>query len=79
MSGCSKMTSLRCGLFLQKNQPKMIVYPRNLWYNEGNIQEAANKQVLGLGTIINRAGIIAGGLAGGFTGKLFKPEQQETR
>ena len=57
----------------------MIVYPRNLWYNEGNIQEAANKQVLGLGTIINRAGIIAGGLAGGFTGKLFKPEQQETR
>lgn len=33
--------------------------------------------MLGLGTIINSAGIIAGGLAGGFTGKLFKPEQQE--
>ena len=31
----------------------------------------------GLGTVINSAGIIAGGLVGHFTGKLFKEEQQE--
>lgn len=33
--------------------------------------------MIGLGTIINSAGIIAGGLIGHFTGKLFKDEQQE--
>lgn len=33
--------------------------------------------MLGFGTIINSAGIIAGGLMGHFTGKLFKSEQQE--
>ena len=31
----------------------------------------------GLGTIINSAGIVAGGLLGHFTGRLFKAEQQE--
>lgn len=31
----------------------------------------------GLGTIINSASIVAGGLIGHFTGKLFKEEQQE--
>lgn len=31
----------------------------------------------GLGTIINSAGIVLGGLIGHFTGKLFKPEQQD--
>lgn len=34
--------------------------------------------MLGLGTIINSGSIIAGGLIGHFTGKLFKPDQQET-
>ncbi len=33
--------------------------------------------MIGLGTIINSAGIVAGGLLGTFAGKLFKPEQQE--
>lgn len=33
--------------------------------------------MLGLGTIINSGSIIAGGLIGHFTGKLFKPDQQE--
>lgn len=31
----------------------------------------------GLGTIINGASIVAGGLAGHFTGSLFRPEQQD--
>lgn len=31
----------------------------------------------GLGTIINSISIIAGGLVGHFTGKLFRVEQQE--
>ena len=31
----------------------------------------------GLGTIINSVSIIAGGLVGHFTGKLFRVEQQE--
>ncbi len=34
--------------------------------------------MFGLGTIINSVGIIAGGIAGHFTGKLFKSEQQES-
>lgn len=33
--------------------------------------------MLGIGTIINSVSIIAGGLMGHFTGKLFKPEQQD--
>ncbi len=33
--------------------------------------------MLGLGTIINSVSIIAGGLIGQFTGKLFKQEQQD--
>ena len=32
--------------------------------------------MIGLGTIINSAAIVAGGVIGGFTGKLFKQEQQ---
>ena len=32
----------------------------------------------GLGTIINSISIVAGGLIGHFTGKLFKREQQES-
>jgi len=32
----------------------------------------------GLGTIINCAGIVVGGLIGHFTGKRFRPEQQES-
>ncbi len=32
--------------------------------------------MIGLGTIINTAGIVAGGIAGHFSGKLFKEEQQ---
>ena len=34
--------------------------------------------MIGLGTLINSAGIVAGGLIGHFTGKLFKPPQQES-
>ena len=34
--------------------------------------------MIGLGTIINAAAIVAGGLAGHFTGKLFREEQQES-
>lgn len=34
--------------------------------------------MIGLGTIINAASIIAGGVIGHFTGKLFKPDQQES-
>ena len=34
--------------------------------------------MLGLGTIINSVSIIAGGAIGHFTGKLFKPRQQES-
>ena len=34
--------------------------------------------MLGLGTIINSAAVIAGGAIGNFTGKLFKPQQQES-
>ena len=33
--------------------------------------------MIGLGTILNCAGILAGGLAGHFAGRLFKPEQQD--
>lgn len=33
--------------------------------------------MFGLGTIINSAGIVVGGLIGHFAGKLFKPAQQE--
>lgn len=33
--------------------------------------------MIGLGTIINSAAIIAGGLAGHFTGKIFRQEQQD--
>ena len=34
--------------------------------------------MIGLGTVINSAGIVAGGLIGHFAGKLFKPEQQDS-
>lgn len=34
--------------------------------------------MIGLGTIINSAGIAAGGVIGHFTGKLFRPEQQDS-
>lgn len=34
--------------------------------------------MIGLGTIINSAGIVAGGIAGHFAGKLFKEEQQDS-
>lgn len=34
--------------------------------------------MIGLGTIINSASIVAGGLIGHFTGKLFRSEQQES-
>lgn len=34
--------------------------------------------MLGLGTIINSVSVIAGGLVGHFTGKLFRQEQQES-
>lgn len=40
--------------------------------------ESEEKQMLGLGTIINSAAVIAGGAIGHFTGKLFKPQQQES-
>ena len=33
--------------------------------------------MIGLGTIINSAAIVAGGLAGHFTGKIFRQEQQD--
>ena len=33
--------------------------------------------MMGLGTIINSAAILAGGLMGHFTGKLFQQEQQD--
>ena len=34
--------------------------------------------MIGLGTVLNCAGIVAGGLIGHFAGKLFKSEQQES-
>ena len=34
--------------------------------------------MIGLGTILNSAGIVAGGLMGHFIGKRFKPEQQDS-
>lgn len=34
--------------------------------------------MIGLGTVINSASIVAGGLIGHFAGKFFKPEQQES-
>ena len=34
--------------------------------------------MIGLGTIINSAAIVAGGLIGHFSGKLFKDEQQDS-
>ena len=34
--------------------------------------------MIGLGTIINSVGIVAGGVAGLFAGKLFRQEQQES-
>ena len=34
--------------------------------------------MIGLGTVINSASIVAGGLAGHFAGKFFRPEQQES-
>ena len=37
-----------------------------------------NRTMIGLGTIINSVSIVAGGIIGLFTGKLFKPEQQES-
>ncbi len=40
--------------------------------------ESEEKQMLGLGTIINSAAVIAGGAIGHFTGKLFNPQQQES-
>ena len=33
--------------------------------------------MIGLGTIINSAAIIAGGLVGHFTGRLFREDQQD--
>ncbi|MGN0684282.1 MAG: DUF554 family protein, partial [Oscillospiraceae bacterium] len=33
--------------------------------------------MIGLGTLINSAAIVAGGVIGHFTGKFFKPEQQD--
>ncbi len=43
-----------------------------------NIQKTVKKKMLGIGTVINSVSIIAGGLMGHFTGKLFKPEQSRT-
>lgn len=40
--------------------------------------KGSDKFMIGLGTIINSAAIIAGGLVGHFTGKLFKEEQQDS-
>ena len=34
--------------------------------------------MIGIGTMINSVSIVAGGLAGCFVGKLFKPDQQES-
>lgn len=34
--------------------------------------------MIGLGTVINSASIVAGGLVGHFAGKFFRPEQQES-
>ena len=34
--------------------------------------------MIGLGTIINSAAIVAGGAVGHFTGKLFRQEQQDS-
>jgi uncharacterized membrane protein YqgA involved in biofilm formation len=41
------------------------------------IRKRKNKQMIGLGTIINSAAIVAGGVIGQFAGKLFRQEQQE--
>lgn len=40
--------------------------------------KGSDKFMIGLGTIINSAAIIAGGLVGHFTGKLFKEEQHDS-
>lgn len=34
--------------------------------------------MIGLGTVINSASIVAGGVIGHFAGKFFRPEQQES-
>ena len=34
--------------------------------------------MIGLGTVINSAGIVAGGLTGHFIGRIFRPEQQDS-
>lgn len=34
--------------------------------------------MIGLGTVINSAGIVAGGLTGHFIGRVFRPEQQDS-
>ena len=36
------------------------------------------QHMIGLGTLINSAAIVAGGMLGHVTGRLFKPEQQES-
>lgn len=40
--------------------------------------KGSDKFMIGLGTIMNSAAIIAGGLVGHFTGKLFKEEQHDS-
>ena len=42
-----------------------------------NTKRNGEKKLLGLGTLINSVSIIAGGMMGHLTGKLFKTEQQE--
>lgn len=42
-----------------------------------SVKDNKGEIMTGLGTIINSISIIAGGLVGHFTGKLFRVEQQE--
>ena len=42
-----------------------------------SVKDNKGEIMTGLGTIINSVSIIAGGLVGHFTGKLFRVEQQE--
>lgn len=42
------------------------------------IERSERSDMIGLGTIINSAAIVAGGVIGHFTGKLFKEEQQDS-
>ena len=48
-----------------------------LLYGADKTQEEGTETMIGLGTLLNSAGILVGGLVGLLAGKRFRPEQQE--